>query len=387
MRKGCRNIRMMALFVLFMAVVPALGACGNVKNTPDTNSAAQQGAEGTASAEGAALAGDDAGKDAAQDEEGDASGEDTAAGSEAVQYPLTLTDQLGREVVIEKEPETLVSGYYISSSLLIALGQQEKLVGIEAKADTRPIYALAAPGLLKLPSVGTAKEFDLEGCAALAPDLVIVPAKLKESIPAMEELGMTVLAVNPEDREQFAETARLLGEATNTRERADKLLEESGEYLAQMRAAVEKEEQPSVYLAGNSSFLSTAGGEMYQNALIEQAGGANVAAELSDSYWAEISYEQLLAWDPEYIILAADAEYTAESVLEDAQLAECAAVKNGQVYQIPGNIEAWDSPVPGSVMGSLWLASVLHPQQYPADMYEQAVVDFYGQFYGFEPEI
>ena len=198
---------------------------------------------------------------------------------------------------------------------------------------------------------------------------------------------MTVLAVNPEDREQFAETARLLGEATNTRERADKLLEESGEYLAQMRAAVEKEEQPSVYLAGNSSFLSTAGGEMYQNALIEQAGGANVAAELSDSYWAEISYEQLLAWDPEYIILAADAEYTAESVLEDAQLAECAAVKNGQVYQIPGNIEAWDSPVPGSVMGSLWLASVLHPQQYPADMYEQAVVDFYGQFYGFEPEI
>ena len=102
-----------------------------------------------------------------------------------------MTDQLGRQVVIEEEPQTIVSGYYISSSLLIALGQQDKLVGIEAKADSRPIYSLAAPELLELPSVGTAKEFDLEGCAALNPDLVILPAKLKETIPALEELGLT----------------------------------------------------------------------------------------------------------------------------------------------------------------------------------------------------
>ena len=81
--------------------------------------------------------------------------------------PVTLTDAAGRQVTIETEPETLVSGYYITTSMLIALGQQDKLVGIEAKADTRPIYALAAPELLELPSVGTAKEFDLEGCAAL----------------------------------------------------------------------------------------------------------------------------------------------------------------------------------------------------------------------------
>lgn len=346
MRGKRKNMGMKVLLSLLLAAALALGGCGTAKEQADA-----------------------------------------PAGDDALPYPLTVTDQLGREVVIEQEPETLVSGYYISSSLLIALGQQEKLVGIEAKADSRPIYALAAPGLLELPSVGTAKEFDLEGCAALAPDLVIVPAKLKESIPAMEELGMTVLAVNPEDGERFAEMARLLGDATNTRARADELLAKSEEYLEQMQAAVQDEQQPSVYLAGNSSFLSTAGAAMYQNALITQAGGVNVAAELSDSYWAEISYEQLLAWDPEYIILAADAEYTAASVLEDAQLAECAAVKNGQVYQIPGDIEAWDSPVPGSVMGSLWLASVLHPGQYSTDAYEQAAAEFYGQFYDFEPEM
>ena len=53
------------------------------------------------------------------------------------------------------------------------------MVGIEAKADKRAIYKLAAPDLIELPSVGTAKEFDLEGCAALSPDLVILPLKVK----------------------------------------------------------------------------------------------------------------------------------------------------------------------------------------------------------------
>ena len=50
------------------------------------------------------------------------------------------------------------------------------------QADSRPIYSLAAPELLELPSVGTAKEFDLEGCAALEPDLVVLPLKLKEDV-------------------------------------------------------------------------------------------------------------------------------------------------------------------------------------------------------------
>ena len=51
---------------------------------------------------------------------------------------------------------------------MIALGLDDKLVGVEAKADKRNIYKLSAPELTSLPSVGTAKEFDLEGCAALS---------------------------------------------------------------------------------------------------------------------------------------------------------------------------------------------------------------------------
>lgn len=36
-------------------------------------------------------------------------------------YPITVTDQAGREVTIEKEPQRLISACYITTSLLMAL--------------------------------------------------------------------------------------------------------------------------------------------------------------------------------------------------------------------------------------------------------------------------
>ena len=262
----------------------------------------------------------------------------------AVAEGADLTDQLGRAVTLEQTPQRIVSGYYISSSALIALGLEDKLVGIEAKANKRPIYSLSAPALIDLPNVGTAKEFDLEGCIALNPDLVILPAKLKNAAETLEQLGIPVLLVNPESGEQLEQMIALLGQATGTQERAEELLDFIAGQRENLETLLAEAEKPRVYLAGNSALLSTAGANMYQSDMMVLAGGENVAAELSDTYWAEISYEQLLAWNPEYIVLASDASYTVEEVLADPNLADCTAVKNGNVLQLPGDAEAWDGP-------------------------------------------
>ncbi len=307
----------------------------------------------------------------------------TSAEDAAALYPMTLTDQAGREVTIEKEPERIVSGYYISTSLLIALDLDDALVGIEAKADKRAIYKLSAPELIELPSVGTAKEFDLEGCAALNPDLVILPLKLKNAAAALEQLGIDVLLVNPENQTLLVEMVHLIAEATNTRDNARAFLGFAEEKTAQLEALLSGAQAPSVYLAGNSSFLSTAGSAMYQQDMIRLAGGRNVAAGITDSYWVEIDYEQLLAWNPEYIVLASDASYTAEDVISDPNLADCAAVKAGNVVKLPGKAEAWDSPVPSGVLGSLWLASVLHPDLLHDSDCAAVIDEYYETFYDF----
>ena len=301
-------------------------------------------------------------------------------------YPMTLIDQTGREVIIEEEPESIVSGYYISTSLLIALDQEDKLVGVENDADKRPVYAYSNPDILKLPSLGTVKEFDLEECALLNPDLVVVPTKLMSIIPSLEELGITVLVVNPENEELLNEMILLLGRATNSEETANELLACKEAKLKELQEILIDVERPKVYLAGNSSFLTTAGPLMYQHSLIENAGGENVAADIEDTYWAEVSYEQVLTWNPEYIILAADAAYEVEDVLKDKNLVSCEAVKNGNVYKLPNITEPLDSPVPASLLGTLYVAQVLHPDLYTIEQFEETFEDFYETFYQFTLE-
>jgi len=298
-------------------------------------------------------------------------------------YPVIVYDHAGRTVSIDKEPQRIVSCYYITSSLLIALDLEDKMVGIEDNPGYRPIYALSAPQLLELPWVGTVKVLDLELCASLEPDLVILPLRQKDSAEILENLGMDVLVVNPESQELLMEMIHMVGAVTNTQETADSLtafLEQQEQDLTRILTDVDA---PSVYLAGNSSLLSTAGDAMYQSDMISLASGRNVAAGITDKYWAEIDYEQLLAWDPEYIILASSAGYTVEDVLKDPNLADCTAVINRNVYQIPEDAESWDSPVPGSILGAIWLANVLHPQQLTdtdctaiMDMYYEAYYDF-----------
>lgn len=303
--------------------------------------------------------------------------------SEAEHYPLTITDHAGRGVTIEEEPERLISGYYISTSLLIALGLDDKLVGVEAKADKRPIYQLSAPELLELPGVGTVKELDLEGCMALEPDLLILPFKLKNMAEKLDELGLKTIFVNPENQELLNEAISFVAAATDTEERARELMDFVSEQEKFLSETLNGVEAPSVYLGGNSNFLSTAGNQMYQSDMIHSAGARNVADEIDDTYWVEIDYEQLMKWNPEYIILASTASYSVEDVRNDPNLSECKAVKDGHVYQIPNKAEAWDSPVPSGILGSLWLASVLHEDALSNDEYLARVNDYYETFYNF----
>ena len=60
-----------------------------------------------------------------------------AAAAALADYPVTLTDQTGREVTLEAQPERIVSGYYISTSACIALGLEDRMAAVEAKADKR----------------------------------------------------------------------------------------------------------------------------------------------------------------------------------------------------------------------------------------------------------
>lgn len=309
-----------------------------------------------------------------------------------VTYPVTVKDMAGREVTLEKQPERIVSGYYISSSACIALGLTDKMVGIEDKSAKRPIYKLAAPALIDLPNVGSAKAFDLEACIATEPDLVILPMKQKDTAQTLQEMGIATLLVLPESHEQLIEMFTLIGTATNTVKQAEKLISYYNTKLSavtELTRDIPDDEKPVVYLGSTGDILRTAPREMYQASLITTAGGKNAGDVLEGSSWTDIDNETFLTMNPDIIVIPTDnfavssPDYTAEDVMNNPTFSDVTAVKNGAVYQMPVGYEAWDSPVPSGILGTLWMLKTLHPELYPAEQFTADVNEFYTVFYGF----
>ena len=131
---------------------------------------------------------------------------------------------------------------------------------------------------------------------------------------------------------------------------------------------------------------------MYQSSLITTAGGNAAGADIEGTSWVEISYEQLLTMNPDIIVIPtnsfanAPAEFPLEDLLNDPELSEVTAIKNGAVYQMPIGFEAWDSPAPSGILGTLWMLKTLHPEIYSAEQFAADVTEFYETFYGFTPD-
>lgn len=113
----------------------------------------------------------------------------------------------------------------------------------------------------------------------------------------------------------------LLGQTCGVENRAQALTDYYEEQLARVAQLVDGLERPTVYMGGNSSYLTAAPSDMYQSSLIETAGGVNAAGDLTGGYWTEVSYESILAMAPQVILIPAGADYTAQDILGDPQLA------------------------------------------------------------------
>ena len=311
---------------------------------------------------------------------------ETSSTEENGNEAIVLTDQAGREVTLEEPAERIVSAYYLSSSLLIALGLEDQVVGIEMKADTRELYKLAAPQFLDLPAVGSGKGINVEETAALEPDLVLLPMKLAEQAEQFDALDIPCIVIDPETLDGFWETVTLLGQATGTEEKAAELIGYQKDIMDDVEArCMLASSRPTVYIAG-SDFLRTTPVGMYQDALINLCGGYNAAMALEGAEWADISMEELAAWNPDKIYMVSYAEYTRDDILNESQYRVLSAIENSEedFLVFPSSIEPWDYPTASMALGALWLAYQLHPEIISEEEYVTEAQSFYRDFFGIE---
>ena len=297
---------------------------------------------------------------------------------------IEITDQIGRKVTLEKPAEKVVSTYYLVTASLLTLGLKDRIVGVEMKANSRGLYKLAAKEMLDLPGVGSGKEINVEAIAALEPDVVFLPKKQKDAADTFTELGIASIVVDPESYDKFNELITMIGDVCGVKDKADQLIGYYEDVVREVSSLTDGADNPSVYIAGESSYLRTCTGGMYQREMVEISGGSCVSSALEGSSWTDVSAEQLLSWNPDYIFVVSYAEYSIDDLKNDEALKDLTAVKEGRIYQIPSKIEAWDYPQPSSVLGLYWMAGILHPELVEATRYQTEAKEFYKTYYNIE---
>jgi iron complex transport system substrate-binding protein len=273
---------------------------------------------------------------------------------------ISLTDGLGRVVTLAQPARKVVSLAPSNTEILFAIGASTQMVGRDMFSD----YPEAAKAL---PDIGGSMgAFSLEQIVALKPDLILA-AELNtpEQVKSFEDLGLTVYYLkNPTTLEGLYTNLETVAQLTGHKVESATLVE----YLKARVAALDAKiaavsEKPSVFYELDSTDPAkpyTAGPGSYIDILIARAGGTNIGAGL-DGQWAQISLEQLVVSDPDFILLG-DAAYgvTPESVAARPGWETLSAIQKNRVLPFDDNTVS--RPGPRLIDGLEALAKILHPE-------------------------
>lgn len=276
------------------------------------------------------------------------------------QSSASLTDGLGKTFAIDKPAKRIISLSPPLTEMLFAVGAGSQVIGRDSYSD----YPKEAASVT---DVGwTYGKYNLETVVNLKPDLVLAgEITTPELVASLENLGLQVFYFkNPIELNQVYAMLTTIGTLSGHADQAGALLKSlqvRENNLTKKMAGINK--RPTVFYENDASDPSkpyTPGpGTLYTD-LIRKAGGENIGAKLSTT-WAQISLEQLLVDNPDFILLG-DAAYgtTIDSVSQRAGWKTLRAVKEGHVIPFDDNLMVRYGP--RTLDGLEKLARILHPE-------------------------
>jgi iron complex transport system substrate-binding protein len=279
-------------------------------------------------------------------------------------FPLDVTDQMGRQVRIERMPERIISLSPSNTEISYALGLENELIGVTEFCD----YPEATKSK---PIVGGFSTVDVEKVVASQPDLILA-ASIHETevIPQLEALGLPVLALAPKTLDEVLAAINLVGQCTGKQEAAAELVAGMSrriEDVTDKTADLTLEARPRVFYLLWHDPLMTAGSGTGIYELIVLAGGISIAKGLEEEY-PTVGLETVISEDPEVIVAGSGhgegANLPYQFVLNESRLSETQARLNNRVFEIDTDLVG--RPGPRMVDGLEQLSRMVHPEIFGA---------------------
>ncbi|MDO9535190.1 MAG: cobalamin-binding protein [Bacillota bacterium] len=253
-----------------------------------------------------------------------------------------IVDQMGRELLVPKVPERIISISPANTEIAFALGLGDRLVGVTDYCS----YPTQAQDKT---SVGGYSDPNLEKIVALEPDLILAGSFHKEEVLKLDEMGIPVLVLDPQSLEEIYESFELVAIATGAEAEFKRLAADMKgriDAVEERLASLEEDKKVRVYFEVYSDPLMSAGNKAEINEIISLAGGINIFADIDGTY-PVVSAEAVVKRDPQVILFPdyhGTEEFNAELLQERPGWGEIDAVKNGRVHAVENDVFSRPGP-------------------------------------------
>jgi iron complex transport system substrate-binding protein len=221
--------------------------------------------------------------------------------------PVTreVVDEMGRSVHIPISPARIISLAPSITEAIYALGLQGRLVG-----DTD--FCDYPPEAQKKPKVGGIINPNLEEIAAMHPDLVLVTKSINrlDTVRALDTLGIpSYAATDPHTVAEIISSTQKLADVLGASDAGRALSEELQGRLAALQTKLAAVLPRRVLFIVWTEPLISAGKDTFIADALRKAGGVSIVESTQD--WPQLSLEEVVHLQPDYLVFAASHSETA----------------------------------------------------------------------------
>lgn len=306
-----------------------------------------------------------------------------------------ITDMAGRKVTVPtaENIESVFSAGPVAAIFLYMV-VPDKLLGWNYELNDVE-KSIILDKYQDLPNFGMGDAVNYESVIAANPTIAINSGKINDAMVSdcdalSESLGIPVVAVDNE-LNNSAEAFRFMGELLGVEDHAEELAQYAEQVFTDINVLsdIPEEKKVSVYFGNGEDSLETAPRGSQHAQILDAINAVNVAdLELGDGSRVQISAEQLLAWDPDVIVVNGEPKAdksgssAAEDILSNPDYASLKAVQDQKVYGTPNAPFSWvDRPAgPNRLIGMRWFSALIYPEYIKCDINEE-IHKFFDLFY------
>lgn len=270
------------------------------------------------------------------------------------EYPINIIDDLQNEVALENEPIRVVSGNAAITEIIFALEMDNKLIGVSEDSN----YPDKA---MKIEKIGSGSELDIERMIELETDLVITGYISDETASKIDDMGINIIIMMPNDFDGIYKNIETIGKAINAKQEAENLVNKMRLKQNEIIERVSNSTKKRVFFELWNDPLMCFGSGSFVDKMIQIANGENIASDLEVLY-PNISADMILEKDPEVYIAIDDGVKTTEDIKDKEGYENISAIKNERIYLL--NRDIISRPGPRIVDALEMIAKVIHPELY-----------------------